>query len=291
MFLFALSIGDRHNPNVKRTPIMNAESLFEQKDVAVRALMLGERIVLRSLERREFVALNPLVLRVRGDGVAVLFRYGAVVFFNVDAIEEASFIDQLRAFLERPIEHPRTETADLCIDPGVTASIDTEAIRLPALTIQHLQAVADMLAKSVALEWNESKVAESFEHVERMALAIKSGSISRRNAREVLAYIGETLLTEHKLVGRVEVTDKPDFLWENPELERFYTLLEHEYEIPDRHAALQRKLELISRTSETILELLHNRHSLRVEWYIVLLIVAEICLTLYELFLRHPSPR
>ena len=49
---------------------------------------------------------------------------------------------------------------------------------------------------------------------------------------------------------------------------------------------LNRKLELISRTAETVLELLQHRHSLRVEWYIVILIVVEILLTLYELFLH-----
>jgi uncharacterized Rmd1/YagE family protein len=36
---------------------------------------------------------------------------------------------------------------------------------------------------------------------------------------------------------------------------------------------------------ETQLELLQSKHSLRVEWYIVILIV-EILLTLYELFVR-----
>ena len=36
----------------------------------------------------------------------------------------------------------------------------------------------------------------------------------------------------------------------------------------------------------TLLDLLQNRRSLRVEWYIVILIVVEIVLTLYELFVR-----
>ncbi len=46
-------------------------------------------------------------------------------------------------------------------------------------------------------------------------------------------------------------------------------------------------MSLITTTAETQLELLHNKHSLRVEWYIVILIVVEILLTLYEMFIRH----
>ena len=35
---------------------------------------------------------------------------------------------------------------------------------------------------------------------------------------------------------------------------------------------------------QKLVDLLNARHSLRVEWYIVLLIVIEIFLTLYQLF-------
>ena len=88
------------------------------------------------------------------------------------------------------------------------------------------------------------------------------------------------------MVGRVEVSEKPELLWEYPELEKLYVRLEDEFEIRERHLALERKLGIISRTAETLLDLLNNRRSLRVEWYIVLLIVAEILLTLYEMFFQ-----
>ena len=60
--------------------------------------------------------------------------------------------------------------------------------------------------------------------------------------------------------------------------------LEDEFELGERHKALERKLELVSRTAETLLDLLQNKRTLRVEWYIVILIVVEILLTFYELW-------
>jgi len=48
--------------------------------------------------------------------------------------------------------------------------------------------------------------------------------------------------------------------------------------------ALESKLRLISRTAETALQVLQDRRALRVEWYIVILILVEILLTVYELF-------
>lgn len=89
-------------------------------------------------------------------------------------------------------------------------------------------------------------------------------------------------------MGRVEVVDKPELLWEHPALERFYERLLDEFEIRERHVALERKLELVSRTAQTVLELLQARRSFRLEWYVVLLILLEIIISLFQIFFsRH----
>jgi uncharacterized Rmd1/YagE family protein len=88
------------------------------------------------------------------------------------------------------------------------------------------------------------------------------------------------------MVGRVEVTEKPEITWDDPKLDRLYERLSIEYELRERDRALSRKLELISHTAQTYLNLLQHRQSLRVEWYIVLLIVVEIVLFIYDLFFR-----
>ena len=90
---------------------------------------------------------------------------------------------------------------------------------------------------------------------------------------------------QQKMVGRVETGEKPELLWDHPELERLYVRLAEEYELRERDRALDRKLDVISRTVETLLGLVQTRSSLRVEGYIVLLIVAEVLLSTYPLLL------
>jgi uncharacterized Rmd1/YagE family protein len=67
-------------------------------------------------------------------------------------------------------------------------------------------------------------------------------------------------------------------------LEGLYLRMESEFELSERYAALERKLNLISRTVQTVAELLHSKRSLRLEWSIVVLIVIEIMLTLYTMY-------
>ena len=57
-----------------------------------------------------------------------------------------------------------------------------------------------------------------------------------------------------------------------------------EYELRERNTVLERKLAIISRTAETTINLLHNRRMLRVERYIVVLIVIEVILYSYEIW-------
>jgi required for meiotic nuclear division protein 1 len=99
----------------------------------------------------------------------------------------------------------------------------------------------------------------------------------------LLRQIGNALLVQHKMVGRVETGEKPDLLWDHPELERLYARLAEEYELRDRARALDHKQDVILRTTETMLGLVQERSIMRVEWYVVILIVAELVVMLYSL--------
>jgi uncharacterized Rmd1/YagE family protein len=89
------------------------------------------------------------------------------------------------------------------------------------------------------------------------------------------------------MVGRVETGEKPELLWEHPELERLYIRLAEEYELRERDRALDRKPDVFASTLETLLGLVQARSSARVEWYVVVLIVAELALAAYSLLVTH----
>jgi uncharacterized Rmd1/YagE family protein len=155
--------------------------------------------------------------------------------------------------------------------------------------VESLQVVADVLAKSVVLAYYEATLAGVFDAVEPLAAGLRQGGRRIPKGPDLLRYVGDTLLIQHKMVGRVEVGEKPEVMWERPELSRLFARLEDEFELSERRLAIERKLELISRTVGTLLELQQNRRALRVEWYIVVLIVFEIFLTLYQMFVAGPG--
>jgi uncharacterized Rmd1/YagE family protein len=252
--------------------------------ITARAWFLGTRIDVRQLERGETLALAPLTLRLSGGGYAVVFRFGAVVFVDVDAIEQANFIEKLAPFVAGRFDDPETEDAEMRIAPERGDAVDAKGVfLLKAASVDRIQVVADVLAKSAVLTHYEERVANVFDRIEVLAAQLGRGASAARG-RELLREIGSVLLIQTRTVGRVEVTEKPEITWEAPELDRFFERLSVEYELRDRDVALSRKLDLVAHTAQTYLNLLHERQNIRLEWYIVILIAVEIVLILYDIF-------
>jgi uncharacterized Rmd1/YagE family protein len=262
--------------------------LFGNKQVIdVRGIFLGERIELWTLESTHRLAMAPLMVTAGESGCAALFRYGVVVLFGLEPLEEVSLLSHVKPSVNKPFPEPEIENAIIRFNVTGEEGVESSSgILLSEFSVERLQVVADILAKAVVLDRYEARVTAEFDRIEPLAVSLQQRGTGLSRGKALMRHIGDTLLIQHKMVGRVEVSEKPEILWDHPELERLYARLEDEYELQERHIALERKLELIARTVETQIDLLHNNRSLRVEWYIVILIVVEIVLTLYELFFR-----
>ncbi|WP_078118157.1 RMD1 family protein [Thiosocius teredinicola] len=249
------------------------------------AVLLGHRINVRPLLQTPHLSGAPVAVEVSGGGLAVVLRFGVVVFFDVSPIGQTQFIDALRPYVSEPIDQGEFETLEFTVESG-SELLHEGVLLLDNDELPTLQVVADVLAKSVVLDHHEHLVAATFDRVEPLAEQLSSGSHRIRQSRSLVAHIGEMLRVQHRMVGRAEIGEKPDIIWEHPDRERLFVRLEQEFEIRERRSALDRKLNLISTTAETLLDLVQAQRTLRVEWYIVILIVVEIGLTLYELFLH-----
>lgn len=263
---------------------MHNELFPNKPTVRVRTLFLGGRLDLKGLESGRVLPALPLMIAAGEHGYAVLFRYGAVVLFNVSPVEEMSFLNHLRPLLRDPFDAPDSDMTEITIDPSKDERVENNVISVKDTRPERLQVVADIFAKSVVLDHYEQRVSGVFDRIEPLADHLQRKGRTDYRDTELLRHIGGTLLIQHTTVGRVEVGEKPEILWERPDLERLYVRLEDEYELRERHLALERKLDLISRTAETLLNLMQHKRSLRVEWYIVALIMAEIMLGLFDKF-------
>jgi uncharacterized Rmd1/YagE family protein len=260
-----------------------ATKIFEhQNQVSAHALFLGQRLDLRSFEHTELISNTPPSIKAGSEGLAVLFRYGVVVLFNIQPAEQVGFLDAIRHLVVEPLEKPEREDMIIHCDNSRAEGIETGQCFLKEFDIQRIHLVAHVLAKSVVLAYYETSLATHFNRIEPLADKLSHQQRIGSRSKQLLQHIGESLVIQSKMTGRVEISEKPDLLWDFPELERLHLRLSDEFDLSERHVALERKIDLISRTAGTLLTILQNQRSLRVEWYIVMLIVMEIVITLVD---------
>lgn len=268
----------------------DTDSKAPAKSITARALLLGERldtVVLATAERGDVVNTVPLALKV-GDGFAVLFRYGVAVLIGLSPAEEHDTIRNLQKRVIGRFDKIEDETAAIEISDTYDDQIPPGGpIQIKDLSPQRLVVIADALAKNVALTRDEREVSRVFEVIEPLAADLAKRGRTPVGRANMLRLIGRALLVRHRMTGRVEVEEKPDVLWDRWDLERLHSRLADEYELKERATILARKLEVVSETARALTELIDASRSLRLEVLIVLLIVVEVLLALYELFFKR----
>jgi uncharacterized Rmd1/YagE family protein len=86
--------------------------------------------------------------------------------------------------------------------------------------------------------------------------------------------------------GTVATEEVPALLPNHVDVERRRGRLVEVYNLDERDRALSRKLDAIEIMTNALTELLDAQRGIRLETMIVLLIVFEIAITFYDLFLR-----
>jgi uncharacterized Rmd1/YagE family protein len=258
-----------------------------KRRLTARALLLGERIDTAGLERSDLIATTPLAFRVGSEGYAVLFRYGVAVLVGLSPVEEDDVVRQLSARIIG--RFPRAEEESIVIEiapDGDDAIAPGGPIVLRDLSPPRLLVVADALPKNVALSRDEREVSKVIEVIEPFAAALARTGRTPSNRRQMLRTIGQALLVHHRMSGRVEVEEKPDILWDQPQFERLHARLSDEYELKERATGLTRKLTVIDETARALTDIMDTQRSVRLEATIVLLIVIEVLVAFYNIFMR-----
>jgi len=252
--------------------------------VEAKALQLGQRIDVRGFEPPQTVTKNPLSFR-SGGGLVVVYRFGAVAFIGVAQAAQEETAAALRERVTEPAEFVETESLSLAADARAEDVVAASGrLALIDTSDERLLIVADVLAKSVALADDERYMRKIFEQIEPFAQNVASTGGTALTSKRMLQLLGESLVAQTRMVGRVEVQEKPDLLWDRPQLQRLYARLADEYELDDRARALARKLKVIEETARTLADFTEARHSIRLEIAIVALIVFEILLSLYTMW-------
>jgi uncharacterized Rmd1/YagE family protein len=262
-----------------KIPQSAADTETVASPMPVHALFLSDRLAVDRAQFQDVVSSTPFCFRTDG-GYGVIFRYGAVVLIGLSPEREKQLLSRY-ADQSASIEEERLE---LTIQPDKEEGmVGSGVLQLKSFTPAHVLVLADILAKSVALARYEGDVAQVFDTIEPVASSLATAGRIPKARKALLQLIGAALLAQHRVSGRIAFAEKPDILWEHPDLERLYARLEDEYEIVERGTLLNGKVSVVAAAAQTFTDMMDTARSARLEVLIVVLILAELVVAVIAL--------
>lgn len=239
----------------------------------IEALQLGESLDLKAFTRRHktnVIAKEPLCIELEKNRHAILFRYGVVVLWNTNEAQKKTLLKSIQNFIASPFQNPAHEEAEW----GKTK----------AMSIPKRQLISVAIARSVVMDSFEQQADELITQFRDITNQFKKSGHSSIKTKHLLKFAGAAMSINNQAVGKMALLDKPDFTWENPELDQLFTELDTEYEIAERYTTLTKKLEMLTHDTEFIMNYIETRKTNFLELVIVVLFIVDIGLILWEKF-------
>lgn len=224
------------------------------------------------------------------------FREGSVVFWNTPELECISVLDFLMKYqmgsyhrnlvlAEREFMTYSYVTANknsaldnnrFCVSSGTTRS--KGKINLDKFTL------SNAMSLSVKLGIWEASLNHYIDSVEYVVEDLKNGKSLRISRKEVTQKTGELFALRHSINLSSDLLDIPDFYWENEELETLYLQLCSHFSISRRTRVMNEKLNHCMELVELLTSHLSDRHHVRLEWMIIILIMIEVAIEIVHYF-------
>lgn len=210
------------------------------------------------------------------------YSFGALVFYDVEDVMVSATIKNIRGLKVEVLNDKIWE--EYKATDHVKNSVEFNEIRLKSADLDHISLVALVLAQSVALEYYENQVDAMVTQFSPMNKQLsEKGKLSARD-RQILKAVGSNNVIIEVIVSKLALLEEPPSAWESEEMEWLFNRLHYMFEIEERFKHVQYKLGFVQNNSELMLEILRGRRDAMLEWIIIILIVVEILMFVYELW-------
>ncbi|PWW05177.1 YagE family uncharacterized protein [Paenibacillus cellulosilyticus] len=216
----------------------------------------------------------------------LVFSFGSVVFINHSHADEiSSFMRFVHAF-EPGIDlmniHQYTDDYSLHTDKKAEFQVTDEYVVVSDYESFYPELISTVLAKSVALEKIEEQSGKIHDRLELMIDRLESGRLRIGN-KELARQTANIMRHEYNTISYVMILDKPDITWTSSSAGEFYDRMTEFFEMNDRFTILKSKTEVLYRIMEGFSTISHSIRGLFVEWIVVILIVIEVLLTVFQI--------
>ena len=218
-----------------------------------------------------------IVFRIDTDTYFIMYSFGAMVFVDVPPAIEKKIRTKIKKLIPGDpfIEEYIIEHCDI-------NKVYDKKVVVKSLDLEYIRFVSLALAESVNLDSIEDLIETMLGQSLAYSQALKvSGKYPTSNT-ELLKFIGFCITTKQEIHSNLYISSVPEEAWENKDLERLFLQLKDMFDIESRYQSISRSLSAIQESNQVLVDLMNVKHSVKLEWAIILLFLLEIVINLVE---------
>lgn len=275
-------------PQPARLSLMKPQTAVE---LVLQADYFEGQIDIRAFRARHphypVISSNPLVLEPERGSWIYAERFGAVVFWNCSEPLVQTFLRDLQ---ELPGTGPRIGSTHDSLTVHVGSEEETvgfSAVWLKELTLGKLKVISLALAQSVALDYFETAVSTAMAKFHPVVRTMREEGKLHLQHSEVLSLVGFAMEIRSVVLENLTLFDDPPESWESESLAHLDSELFDQFDLEERINAINQKLLYLKDAGSTLMEVLTNRKSVRLEWIVIVLIAIEVVFFVWAELVPH----
>ncbi|XP_015677429.1 required for meiotic nuclear division protein 1 homolog [Protobothrops mucrosquamatus] len=217
-------------------------------------------------------------------GIIFFFKEGSAVFWNVEEKTIKNIFQKLEKHEVQPYEialvHWENEEISYRRGEGqsklhrgeILINSDTEVDDI----VLEKFAFSNALCLSVKLAIWEASLDNFVESIQSIPEMLKLRKKLKLSHADVMQKIGELFALRHRINLSSDLLIAPDFYWDREHLEQLYDKMYRFLSIDRRVKVVNEKLQQCTELTDLMRNHLNEKHALRLEWMIVILITIEV---------------
>ncbi|CAH9077313.1 unnamed protein product [Cuscuta europaea] len=282
--------------------------------IPVRAFFFSTSVDLRSLmdqNKQNFIPptsrmTNYVVLRFGsskpdpndlGSGMSgndccymVVFHYGSIVLFNVCEHEVDGYLKIVERHASGLLPEMRRDEYEVRENPSLNTWMEggLDYIMLQYLNIDGIRTIGSVLGQSIALDYYVRQVDGMVAEFTDINRGMEKTGTFTMERKKLFQLVGKANSNLADVILKLGLFERSDIAWKDAKYAQIWEYLRDEFELTQRFASLDFKLKFVEHNIRFLQEILQNRKSDFLEWLIIILIGAEILISVYDIAQKSP---
>jgi len=210
----------------------------------------------------------------KDDKYLAIYAYGTIAFINYDNSDRNTIIN----LVDDKITQPASESTQIEFIELEAPKHSGNILNIP-ISLKNDSTYRIIMfdaSQSVALD-HYSKLGDTLlEQINKFSKELEETGDLDMSKKEIMKFIGKSLVTKNSIVDTLYIFDSPDLAWEDENVDKLHKFLAGVFDLKSRYDEIENMFKVVDDNLDVFRDLYQHKSTTQTEWIVIILIAIEI---------------